>query len=142
MNQYNPYLSPYLTPNIQPNMAPMQNVLPPQQIMQAAGRDSVNSIKLSPNSSVLIADATRPIIYKCISDSIGTTSIEAFDVMPHKDEEEVKRDNIEVMLSDLKTRVERLENESNTRWSQSESSHAEYIENETHSSDDEIAVKS
>lgn len=130
MNQFNPYYGQYFTPNIQQNIAPVQNVLPPQQILQCNGKDSVKAIKLSPNSSVLIADSSRPIIYKCISDSLGAVSIETFDVSVHKDEEQVEQENLQVMISDLRTRIERLENESYIRRSQSESVHTERIPTE------------
>lgn len=138
MNQYSPYYNPYLTPQIQQNMAPLQNILPPQQIMQCNGKESVQAIKLSPNSSVLIADSTKPIIYKCISDSIGTTSIETFDVIPHKDEEKVEQENIQVMISDLRMRIERLENESFINRSRTESDNAERATDEANDANNEV----
>ena len=141
MNQF-PYYNPYLAPTLQPNMAPMQNVLPPQQILQAAGKESVNTIKLSPNSSVLIADSTRPIIYKCISDSIGTTSIETFDVVPHKDEEKVEQENVYGMISDLRMRIERLENESDIIRRRAESDNAERSTAEANHADGEVPQQS
>lgn len=128
MNQY-PYVNPYLAPNI--NMNPIQqNVLPPQQILQAAGKQSVSALKMSPNSSALIADSTKPIIYKCISDSLGTTTIEAFDVIPHKDEEQVEQENIHEMISNLRVRIERLENESYSKRSWQEPNNATGQSNE------------
>lgn len=140
MNQFNPYYNPYLTPNIQQNMAPMQNILPPQQILQANGKASVDAIKLSPNSSALIADSTRPVIYKCLSDSLGNTSVEAFDVTPHKDEDKVEKDNIYETINDLRIRIERLENEqSSIRRSQSESDHAEHSQSEANYADGEVS---
>lgn len=141
MNQYNPYFNPYL-PQIQQNIAPVQNVLPPQQIMQASGRESVQSIKLSPNSSVLIADSTRPIIYKCISDSLGNSSIEEFDVTPHKSEEKVEQENIQVMINDLRKRIERLEYESNSWRGTTESNNAERSQVEANDANHEGDVQS
>ena len=138
MNQFtNPYLNPYLA---QPqNMNFQQNMLPPQQILQANGKASVDAIRLSPNSSVLIADSTRPIIWKCISDSLGNTTSEAFDVSPHKDEEEIKQDAFNSDLRNIEHRLERLEREyeSIIRRSQSESDNAEHFSDEKDHSDDE-----
>ena len=102
INQYNPY-----------SYNSFQQTLPQQQIPTANGRQSVNNIKLAPNSSVLVCDSTLPIIYKCVSDSLGNVSVETFDVAKHKDEEEVKKEQTELILADLMKRIERLENESN-----------------------------
>lgn len=46
----------------------MNYTLPPQQILQANGKASIDAIRMSPNSSVLIADTTEPIVWKCVSD--------------------------------------------------------------------------
>ena len=95
---------------------PYQQTLSPQQIPTANGRESVNNIKLPPNSSVLVADSTLPLIYRCVSDSLGNVSINCFDISPHKDEEQIKKEQTEIILADLVQRIERLENESVTKW--------------------------
>jgi hypothetical protein len=124
-------------------MAPMQNVLPPQQILQAAGKQSVESIKLSPNSSVLIADSTRPIIYKCVSDSLGAVSIEMFDVTAHKDEEVIEKENLSAIVNDLRMRIERLENEQSIIIrNRTESGNAESHANEAATPNDEVVQQS
>lgn len=89
--------------------------LPQQQIPTANGKASVNNIKLAPNSSVLVADSTLPIIYRCISDSLGNVTIDSFDITPHKDEEQTKKEQTDLILYDLIHRIERLENESNIK---------------------------
>ena len=65
------------------------NVLPAQQILQANGRASVNAMRMSPNSSALVADTNLPVVYKCTSDSLGNVTVEAFDISPHKDAMEI-----------------------------------------------------
>lgn len=105
INQYNPYYMPTYS-----------QTLPQQQIPTANGRASADNIKLAPNSSVLVADSTLPIIYRCISDSLGNVTITSFDITPHKDEEQVKKEQTDVILADLVQRIERLEHESNTKW--------------------------
>ena len=107
MVNYNPYYSPTY---------PQNNMLPSQQIPIANGLESVKNIRMSPNSSALIADSQNPWIYKCISDSLGNVSTQIFDISPHKDEEQVKKEQNEIILADLVQRIERLENESNTKW--------------------------
>ena len=79
-----------------------QNVLPPQQIPQANGKASIDMLMMSPNSSILIADATEPIVWKCVSDSLGNVTAQAFDISPHKTEAEIKQDNMQEIINRLK----------------------------------------
>ena len=65
---------------------------------------------MSPNSSVLIADSTQPIVWKCVSDGLGNVTAEAFDITHHKTEEEVEKENTNNLLTDISNRLERLEN--------------------------------
>ena len=52
-----------------PNFMNYQNTLPPQQILQANGKASIDALRMSPNSSVLIADQTQPIVWRCAQNS-------------------------------------------------------------------------
>ena len=88
----------------------MNYTLPPQQILQANGKTSIDAIRMSPNSSVLIADTTQPIVWKCVSDGLGNVTAEAFDITHHKTEEEVEKENTNNLLMDISKRLERLEN--------------------------------
>lgn len=106
VNQYNPYAMPPYPQTLQ---------FPQQQIPTANGKSSVENIKLAPNSSVLIADSTLPIIYRCVTDSLGNVTTSAFDISPHKDEEQIKKERTDLILADLVQRIERLENESITK---------------------------
>lgn len=111
---YNPYLqgSPYYQPNSQNlySQAPQQqNILPPMQILTASGKASIDALRMSPNSSVLIADNTAPIIWKCVSDGLGNVTSEPFDVLPHKDEAKVEQENTLALINDMNTRLKRLE---------------------------------
>lgn len=98
MNQ--PYFNPY-----QPfyTQTPKQNMLPPQQILQANGKASIDTLCMSPNSSVLIADETAPIVWKCTSDSLGNVTAEPFDITPHKEEKQ------EDVFDRINSRLDRLE---------------------------------
>lgn len=111
------------------NSPTFQQSFPQQQIPTANGRSSVDNIRLAPNSSMLIADSTLPIIYRCVSDSIGNVSISSYDITPHKDEEQIKKEQIELILADLAERIERLENESTVK--RTESNNAKYEANQT-----------
>ena len=88
----------------------MNYTLPPQQILQANGKESIKAIRMSPNSSVLIADTTAPIVWKCVSDGLGNVTTEAFDISHHKTEEEVEKENTTNLLNQISERLERLEN--------------------------------
>ena len=89
---------------------PLQNnTIPYQQILQANGKASIDTLKLAPNSSVLIADSTAPIIWKCVSDSLGNVTSLPFDVTPHKDEEEIKRETMEQRITAIEQHLSKLE---------------------------------
>ena len=88
----------------------MNYTLPPQQILQANGKASIDAIRMSPNSSVLIADTTAPIVWKCVSDGLGNVTSEAFDISHHKTAEEIEKENTNSLLNDISERLRRLEN--------------------------------
>ena len=87
----------------------MNYTLPPQQILQANGKASIDAIRMSPNSSVLIADTTEPIVWKCVSDGLGNVTAEAFDISHHKTAEEVEKETTSNLLNDINERMKRLE---------------------------------
>lgn len=96
IQHYNPYLQ-------------NSNILPPQQIIQANGKQSIDSLRMSPNSSALIADTTAPIVWRCVSDGLGNVTAQAFDILPHKSEEEIEKDNLTSTIKSLEQRVKELE---------------------------------
>ena len=61
------------------------NILPPQQVLQANGKASINALRMSPNSSVLIMDSTAPMVWLCTSDGLGNVTPVPYDITPHKD---------------------------------------------------------
>ena len=139
---YNPYLqtNPYLSQNSQPyyGQSPQQpNILPPMQVLTANGKASIDALKMSPNSSVFIADNTAPIIWKCVSDGIGNVTAEAFDVFPHKDESVVKQENTDALIADIDNRLKKLEenyekstakrNTSESQYSTESNANQEYV---------------
>ena len=87
-------------------MYPYQNMLPQQQILQANGKESISQLRMYPNSSVLVADTTAPIIWKCVSDGIGNVTATAFDITPHKDEAQVEKETIMERLDRLEKQYE------------------------------------
>lgn len=101
-----------------PNFTGYQNVLPPQQILQANGKSSIDALRMSPNSSALIADQTQPIVWRCISDSLGNVTATAYDITPHKDEALTEKEALTNTLTEINNRLKRLEDkyESVTKW--------------------------
>lgn len=87
----------------------MNFTLPPQQILQANGKPSIDGLRMSPNSSALIADTTAPIVWKCVSDGLGNVTAKPFDIIPHKSEEEIEKENTTNLLNDINERLKRLE---------------------------------
>lgn len=61
------------------------NVLPAQQVIQVAGRQSIDTLQMSPNSSVLIMDTSAPIVWLCVSDGLGKVTATAYDITLHQD---------------------------------------------------------
>ena len=107
-----PYMNPTnygMNPMNHMTTSPQQNVLPPQQILQANGKASIDALRMSPNSSALIADSTQPVIWKCISDSLGNVSATAYDVVPHKDEAVAEKETMTKSLESITERLDRLE---------------------------------
>ena len=94
--------NPYLYKNYPP-----QNILPPQQVLKANGKASIDALQMAPDSEVLIMDTTAPIIWQCMSDSIGKVTAIPWDIVPHKeapaaDSLEVRVANIEATLNAMK----------------------------------------
>lgn len=123
---FNPYSN--TMNNVTPNtpmpsmMSPYQvpqntNKLPPQQILQANGKGSIDALQMSPNSSVLIMDSTSPIVWMCISDGLGNVSSTPYDISPHIDKPPVSMDNLEQRLSTIEDTLRRMEDINNARQS-------------------------
>lgn len=120
MYNYNPYQY-YQPPQPQP-----QNLLPSQQIMQTNGRPTFEAFKMSPNSSILLADTTAPIVWKCTTDGLGNVTSEAFDITPHKETPVI---NTTAILSEMNDRITRLEEMANAKsTTKRKSDHKKYIE--------------
>ena len=62
------------------------NVLPAQQVVTANGKASIDALRMSPNSSVLILDTTAPLVWLCTSDGLGNVTSVPYDITQHKEE--------------------------------------------------------
>ena len=92
----------YQNPMPQQNMPPQatqQNVLPPQTVIQVNGKASVDALRMSPNSSVLLMDTTEPVVWLCTSDGLGNVTSVAYDITLHHDTPPVDTINLENRLT-------------------------------------------
>lgn len=85
-----------------------RGILPPQQVLQVNGRESIEKLRMSPNSSLLAIDQTAPIIWFCSSDGIGTVTATPFDYTRHEDAPEPTIDSVQTQLDELKASVEQI----------------------------------
>lgn len=99
-----PQMSPYYA-NMYGQRPQQQqpNVLPPQQVIQVDGRASIDTLQMSPNSSILIKDKSQPIVWLCVSDGLGKVTALAYDITPHQDIPPVNVNDLEQRISALET---------------------------------------
>ena len=92
-------------------MQPVQQpVLPAQQILRANGKQSIDAIRMAPNSSVYIEDTTDPnILWKCVSDSLGQVTPKKIDIKEHEDAPIIDSSDLLVIVGQINDRVSKLE---------------------------------
>ena len=109
---YNPYQTQF---SMYQNTPMQQSILPQQQIMQSNGKPTFDTFRMSPNSSILIADTSAPIVWRCTSDGLGNVTSEAFDITPHKDASVLDVASITAILTEMNTRITKLEEMNNEK---------------------------
>ena len=87
-----------------------QNVLPQQQVLKAKGKASIDTLRLAPNSSVLVLDETAPIVWLCTSDGVGMVSAQAYDITVHQDAPPVDMASIEQRITAIEQTLEGMKN--------------------------------
>ena len=121
MNYQNGYVNPYLQNaygNLMQQTQQNQNTLIHGQILTANGQESIDKLQMAPNCSVLIAHATEPIIWKCVSDGLGNVTSQMFDVSIHQEKPKVDTNALEQRVAALESIIVGLgdkSNESNSR---------------------------
>ena len=55
------------------------------QIVQVAGKASVDMIRLEPYKGLLALDTTAPLLWVCTADGVGHVTATPFDITPHKE---------------------------------------------------------
>jgi len=79
----------------QPQMQPLQR----HEVIRVTGLAGANTLQLLPNSSCLLLDNERPIVYLVVTDGAGYKTVTSYDITIHKEETH----------SPLEERVSRLE---------------------------------
>lgn len=106
---YNPYM-----PNSYPQQGNFQqNFLPQQNVIQVNGKASVDSMRMAPNSSVLLMDSTAPMVWLCVSDGIGNITSTGYDIAVHKETPPVDTVSIETRLTNLENALAKMEERKN-----------------------------
>ena len=87
----------------------MQNYIPKQNVRKVKGLQGAQKIMMDKESSILILDEDEPIIYFCQTDSFCNLSVDAYDITPHKTEEEIQTNRILAAIDIMNKRLERVE---------------------------------
>lgn len=96
---YNSMYSQYQQPQQQTQQAQQPQVQPQPQSatntnkIYVSGIDDVKGRFLTPNSDVLFIDNDKPLLYQKVVDSKGQFEIKVFDITPHIDSQEEKKDD-------------------------------------------------
>ena len=91
------------------NYGLQQNILPQQQVLQIDGPESIQQLRMYPNSSVLLMEKHRAVIWLCMTDSLGNITSNPYDYTPHEEKPAVDITTVEERLAALETNFSRLE---------------------------------
>lgn len=87
--------------------------LPHYTIIEVNGEAGAQSIRMAPNSSVILADKTGATVWFAMTDGAGYLTVTPYDLVPHKTQSQNT-------LDDLIQRVTQLEETINARQSNSQ----------------------
>ena len=110
-NGYN-YYDNFVKPN--QNQQPQ---LPPQEVMKVNGKNGVDMLNMSPNSSLLALDINKPLVWFIQTDGAGYKTPTPYKIVPYTEEENVDSKvmtaiyNLETRLSTLEGMVNNASNE-------------------------------
>lgn len=102
--------------NWNPNMR--MNLYPQYEIIQVSGENGVDAFPMGPNSSILLADQTAPIIWLVRTDGAGYKSVKIpYDVTPHKNAPQIDVNSLEQRVKHLEELLSNGKQQSNNRQS-------------------------
>ena len=82
--------------------------LPQRQVEQVNGKESLDRIQMAPNSSMLVMDTTAPLVWLCVSDSVGSITKTAYDITLHKDAPPVDVGSLDSRVAALEAAIAKL----------------------------------
>ena len=89
-------------------------MLPHYEIIEVNGEAGANSIKMAPNSSIILADKTGATVWFAATDGAGYLTVTPYDLVPHQSQPTIS-------VEDLAQRVSQLEDIINAKQSNSQS---------------------
>lgn len=84
---------------------PLQKI----EVTRVNGRDGAEAYQLAPNSSVLLLDATEPIVWLKITDGAGYPTVTPYKIEPYQ---EITQESLEMRLSKIEERLAAYESNS------------------------------
>lgn len=112
------YSNPYQTSYSQNTMNSMNNMyrtqqpsyqLPQQEVLKVNGENGMNTLVMSPNSSVLALDINKPILWFAQTDGAGYKTVNAYQIIPIDNSTANGDINIEQVINQLDSRISKLE---------------------------------
>lgn len=97
--QNNPYSNPYMQ-RLEQMTAPQQ-----QSVVEVNGINGANAYTIAPNSSVLLLDSNKPILYIKTADGAGYATVKAYDISEHHEEGQINLLNIEERLKKVEEKL-------------------------------------
>ena len=100
-----------------------QPPLPHYQIFEVSGENGVDAFPMGPNSSILLADITGPIVWLVRTDSAGYKYMKVpYNVTPHQTTPPVDLNNLEQRIKTLEDLLANGKQQSNTKQSRKQQS--------------------
>ena len=116
---------PYMFNGFQPQMPQMQQqYIPQQQIIQVNGKASIDTMRLPPNSSVLVMDTSAPMVWMCVSDGVGRVTATPYDISVHQETEKQEAENMEKRIAKIEVAIEEMEEKINAKSNDGTASNA------------------
>lgn len=111
MNNYNPYYYSGTPFNNMPYALGNQIQLPAptMEIPKVNGEESARAFNIGPNSSVILMDNDKPLIWVVVTDASGFKTVTPFTITPYTPEQPVSAADLKGEMAGICDRLNRLE---------------------------------
>ena len=112
-NPYNPYTyNPYAINNpVQPIQ--FSAPAPIMEIPKVNGEESARAFNIGPNSSVILMDNDKPLIWVVVTDASGFKTVTPFTISPYTPEQPVSAEALKGEMDGIYDRLSKLEERMN-----------------------------